>query len=154
MPLVRPLLGQEVLDCLILLLSAILDVSLRRQDRGVANELLSQDYIVGLFKEVRYLRCSEVVAHDFDFVVLEEPSELLSPLVSRISPRPGRKHFRGVRCTNGGLVSFDSIDCLLIKCDKASGGLLSRDVQLDAAIFVGSEVRDRAKGQTDSILYT
>ena len=52
------------------------------------------------------------------------------------------------------LVCFDGIDCLLVKHDRASARLFGCDVQPEVAITVGFELRDGAKGQTDSVLYT
>ena len=120
----------------------------------MANELLGLDDVLGSVVELSDRRGSEVVAFYYHFMVLIEPCEPLRPLVSRDALKTSFEHDLGVRCTNGVLVSFDSIDCLMIKCDRASGGLLSCDVQLDTAIFVGFELRDGAKGQADSVLYT
>ena len=132
----------------------MLDVSLRRQDRRVANEVLSQDYILGLFIEVRYLRCSKVVAHDFLPMLRVELTDLLGPLVSRILPISRRKHDVGVRCTYLGLECFDGIDRPLVNCDRASARLLGFNAQLDVAIIIRFGLRDGAKGQTDCVLYT
>ena len=120
----------------------------------MTNELLGLDDVLGSLVVVSDRRGPEVVAFDGDPMLLVEVREPLRPHVSRDTPVPGREHDLGVRCTNGVLVIFDSFDCLLIKRDRASGGLLSCDVQLDTAIFVGFELRDLAKGQTDSILDT
>ena len=132
----------------------MLDVSLRRQDRRVANEVLSQDYILGLFIEVRYLRCSKVVAHDFLPMLRVELTDLLRPLVSRIFPIPRGKHDIGVRCSYFLLVCFDGIDRPLVNCDRASARLLGFNAQLDVAIIIRFGLRDGAKGQTDCVLYT
>ena len=72
LPLVRPLLGQEVLGCLVLFLSANLDVSLGCHDVSMANELPSLVYILRLFIEVRHHRRSEVVALDLDVMLVVE----------------------------------------------------------------------------------
>ena len=127
--LVRPLLGQEVLGSLVERLSANLDVLLCCADLTVANELLSQDYVLGRLVELSYLCGSEVVALDFDMMLLVEFGELLSPLVSRVACNPSFEHFIGVRCMHIDLVCFDGLDRLLFKHDSTSGRLLGRDVQ-------------------------
>ena len=120
----------------------------------MANELLGLDWVLGSLIVIGNRRGSEVVALDGEPMWLVELSEHLRPLVSRVFTVPTREHDLGVRSTNGALISFDGIDCLLVKHDSASGGLLCYYVQLDVAIFVGFELRDGAKGQADSVLYT
>ena len=120
----------------------------------MANELLSLDDILGCLVELSYLCGSEVVALDFHPMVIVELFDHLRPLVRRVGPITRREHDFGVRCIHKDLVCFDSVDRLLAKHDSTSGRLLGCDVQLEVAIFVGFELRDRAKGQADSVLYT
>ena len=120
----------------------------------MANELLGLDWVLGSLIVIGNRCGSEVVALDDEPMRLVELREHLSPLVRGDFPAPTREHDLGVRCSNGLLVSFDGIDCLLIKHDCASGTLLGCDIQADAATFVGFKLRNRAKGQADSILYT
>ena len=120
----------------------------------MAKELRCRDDVFGCLVVLSRRRGSEVVAFDGEPMRLVELSEHLRPLVSLDTPVAGREHDLGVRCTNGVLVSFDGFDCLLVKRDRTSGGLLGSDVQFDVAIFVGFELRDGAEGQTDNVLYT
>ena len=120
----------------------------------MAKELRCRDDVFGCLVVLSRRRGSEVVAFDGEPMRLVELSEHLRPLVSRDFPVPTREHDLGVRCTNGVLVSFDGIDCLLIKHDSTSSTLLSCDIQVAVTILIGFKLCDRAKRQADSILDT
>ena len=90
----------------------------------MANELLGLDWVLGSLIVIGNRCGSEVVALDDEPMRLVELREHLDPLVSRVFTVPTREHDLGVRSTNGALISFDGIDCLLVKHDSASCGLL------------------------------
>ena len=117
LPLIRPLLGQEFPVCMIQLLSVYLDVSLCRSNTRMANELLSLDDVFGSLIVLSNRCCSEVVALDYHIMALVELCEHLCPLVSRVASKTSFKHDLRVSCTYIDLVSFDSIDCLLVNHD-------------------------------------
>ena len=120
----------------------------------MAKELRCRDDVLSSLVVLSRRRGSEVVALDGEPMRLVELCEHLRPLVGRVRYSAGREHDLGVWHTHIVLVSFDGVDCLPVKHDRPSGGLLGSDVQLDAAIFVGFELRDGAEGQTDNVLYT
>ena len=118
----------------------------------MAKELLSLDYILACHIILGSLCCSEVVACDLYPILHVEFSQHLIPLVSWILPISRRKH--DVRRAHAILVCFDSVDCLLINHDDASGRLLGRKVQRNKAIFVSFLLCNGGKSQANNILYT
>ena len=153
MPLVRPLLAQEVHSSLVLLLAGYFDITLRCSNLRVANELLSLDYVLGCLVILGYLRCSEIVAFDCHLMPLKEPVNLQSPLVSWVTLITSIEHDVRVRRAHIILICFDGIDCLLINHDNARARFLCSDIQLEVAIFINLELRNGTKSQTNNILY-
>ena len=116
----------------------------------MAKELLSLDYILACHIILGSLCCSEVVACDLYPILHVEFSQHLIPLVSWILPISRIKH--DVRRAHDSFVCFDSVDCLLVNHDDASGRLLGRKVQRNKAIFVSFLLCNGGKGQANNIL--